>query len=461
SKRTDLYALAAVLYEAVHGRPPFVVKSQDLGAFLRGIREGKRVRPPLPEGYPPAFSHWLDELLSADPTLRPPDANEALGRLNAALGTDHPLETAVTRAARLASGEPPGRGNQLEEIAKHLEPNAPRIVWLAGPAGSGKSRVLRWLASDAVRKGFEVYAPPPGAFAGESGLDLASLRDRAKGSRTLVLLDEVETASGSLSDFLERVAREGKEAPLRVVAAVRQSEIKDPRIKALVRDTGIVPTLARINLEPLDLDGARAMAQRASGNAAVSDARVTWLLEVSEGNPQTLESLLVEGLWEKGARARKAFVPKASRATHLDLLSKDGTAWLEALSVLGGNSDERTIATVAALDEGTAHDASREVELAGLARRHEDTWSPESRSLAEEVRQRIPPERLRDLYRSATQAFAASAFPPDPWRLAQLYAGAGDPERVIALAIEAADQSEARKDHGSTAERLAFAIARL
>src|SRR4029079_12997418 len=173
-------------------------------------------------------------------------------------------------------------------------------------------------------------------------------RDRATKAKTLVLLDEVETASGSLADLLERIAREGKAAPLRVIAAVRNGEIKDPRIKALFRDTGIVPTLARVDLDPLDLDGARAMAQRTSGNTAAADARVTWLLETSEGNPQTLESILVEGLWEKGARARKAFVPKASRAAHLDLLSEHGIAWLEALSVLGGNSEERAIAQVAA-----------------------------------------------------------------------------------------------------------------
>ena len=110
AKKTDLYALGVVLYEAVHGRTPFVLKGNDTAGFIQAIRDGRRARPQLPAGYPAELARFLEELIALDPSGRPASATDALARLNEACGTSVPLETIEDRAARLGSGPPVGRG---------------------------------------------------------------------------------------------------------------------------------------------------------------------------------------------------------------------------------------------------------------------------------------------------------------------------------------------------------------
>jgi serine/threonine protein kinase len=240
NRRSDLYAVGALVYEAAHGSPAFRIEGKDLARFVDAVREGRRARPPLPEGFPPLLSAWLEELLSPDPSSRPGDAIEALARLNAACGTSYPTETPATRAARLGSGSLPGRDDELNALWGHLdETEGPRLVWLCGGAGSGKSRVLRYLSGEAVARGWEVITPPPGlevpVTEGSSGVEqdvaatLAELRDRAAARQTLLLVDEVETAPDRSVRLLERIAREGKGPPLRATASRRAKAPGRPR----------------------------------------------------------------------------------------------------------------------------------------------------------------------------------------------------------------------------------------
>ncbi|HZN56162.1 MAG TPA: serine/threonine-protein kinase, partial [Candidatus Polarisedimenticolaceae bacterium] len=84
TKRADLYAFGAVVFEAVHGRAPFVLKGNDVDGFIKGVREGRRARPPLPAGYPAGLARWIDAMLAPDPADRPSSATDALARLNEA-----------------------------------------------------------------------------------------------------------------------------------------------------------------------------------------------------------------------------------------------------------------------------------------------------------------------------------------------------------------------------------------
>ena len=127
--RSDLYALGAVLHEAIHGRPPLAPAEGDIARFLRAVAEGRRARPALPPGYPPGLAGWLEGLLAPEPGRRPANALEALSGLNEACGTSFPAETPVSRAARLLSGPPAERKAAIEELWGLLDPAAgPRVV---------------------------------------------------------------------------------------------------------------------------------------------------------------------------------------------------------------------------------------------------------------------------------------------------------------------------------------------
>src|SRR6185436_2257862 len=159
-RASDLYSLAALLHESVHGSPPVVLEEGDAGGFLQTVLEGPREARPLPAGYPDGLARWLTLLLAPDPSDRPSSAAEALARLNEACGTRFETETPSGRAARVASGFPSERAAEIEEIERLLEdPDGPRIVWVAGGPGAGKTRVLRWIEADLVGKGWSVQRP--------------------------------------------------------------------------------------------------------------------------------------------------------------------------------------------------------------------------------------------------------------------------------------------------------------
>jgi serine/threonine protein kinase len=83
--RADLYALGAVLFECLVGRPPFV--SNDLHTLLsmHAARKAPRIEE-LREGISPSFCDLVARLLSKDPDDRPGSGEavaEALGRVQA------------------------------------------------------------------------------------------------------------------------------------------------------------------------------------------------------------------------------------------------------------------------------------------------------------------------------------------------------------------------------------------
>ena len=459
TKRSDLYAFGAVVYEAVHGKPPYVVKGSDVSGFIQTVRQGRRVRPALPAGFPAGLGRWIDEMLSPNPAERPSSATDALARLNEACRTAEPLETSDDRAARLGSGVPVGRDAEFAALRAEIAPSdAARVVWLCGDAGSGKTRFLRFLAAEGAGLGWRVHAPP-------GALPEAPERvhtDAAPGF-TLVLLDELERADNAVATFLDRIAREPRGAPVHVVAAVRPGELTNPRLKKLLADTGVVPSLARIDLAPLNEAGLKAMIERATAGQSSALARVKWLLDASEGNAGAAEALLVEGVWERKARIPAAALLEQSIRRRLDALSPEARAWIEALAVLGNDAPEPLAGELAGLEEQAAA-AAAEAIAAGLARRTGGRVSPDSRRVADAVKGAVSPERLRQLHAMAATHYAAQdrdVFGAIAWRLARLWRGAGEIDRALAAALDAASAAEVAKDWAEAAERHRFALSSL
>src|SRR5262249_46451038 len=124
SRRSDLFALGAIVREATDGVAPR------------------------------AIADWIDAMTSEEPRHRPASAAEALARLNEAAGTGHAIETPSTRAARLRSGPPAGREGIVAAVEKAIgAETAPHLVWISGESGSGKTRLLRWIEALTIRRG--------------------------------------------------------------------------------------------------------------------------------------------------------------------------------------------------------------------------------------------------------------------------------------------------------------------
>jgi Nif-specific regulatory protein len=452
SVATDLYAIGAVAYEAVHGRPPVTPRPDDLAGFIEAVRAGKRARPKIPAGWPAAIEVWLEQMLAPVPAERPPSAREALARLNALCGTAFPLETPETRAARLESGPPPGRERELETALVALDPArhpGPRVVWISGDFGTGKSRLLRAIESEAVARGWRVVKPAASELA---ALDtaLAGWRETARTETTVLLLDETEEREGPAGALLDRIAREPSAPALRVAAAVRPQEVRHPVVRKLLDDSGVVPSLQRIDLGPLDDGALDALVERAGG--VPTAARREWLAQAGERNPFATVQLLIEGAWEKGGRRKPVGALDAAIAGRLVGLSDRGKRRLDVVAAIDGEAPVEIVEEVAA--DGADRSVFEDLVARGLVRMEGAAVAPSSRALAAFVRGRCDAERLRALRREAAERLArfegGEAYAA---RIARLYAEAGAVEEALAWAEKSAVASaEARRPDDAAAE---------
>jgi eukaryotic-like serine/threonine-protein kinase len=130
----DLYAMGAVLYEALVGRPPFI------GPFPQLIAEKTTTDPIAPAllfgEIPPDLDQLCMALLSRKPARRP-HALDVLARLRAT-GTEP--RTSAPRAARAFVG----REQELKALLRAGERarHAPAVRVITGPSGIGKTRLL-------------------------------------------------------------------------------------------------------------------------------------------------------------------------------------------------------------------------------------------------------------------------------------------------------------------------------
>ncbi|MEQ1566437.1 MAG: AAA family ATPase [Myxococcota bacterium] len=154
---TDLYALGATVWAACTGMPPFGVGVRAAHGHLH------RELPPFSPspGAPSALEGWLRRLMAKEPGARFGSAAEA----GCALGRFEPAPPPAVRANRgwwaASAGlrlfglrEPALVGREAEQqtlrsALARAEAGSPTAVWLEGAAGTGKTRLARWLAETA------------------------------------------------------------------------------------------------------------------------------------------------------------------------------------------------------------------------------------------------------------------------------------------------------------------------
>jgi class 3 adenylate cyclase/tetratricopeptide (TPR) repeat protein len=171
-QRADLYALGAVLYEMLCGRPPF------LGDDMVSVISQHLNTPPMAlrvhnEGVPPSVETLVMRLLEKDPAARPQKAEEVLDALaqvqnelssqlpaattGSAMGEPLPTGAGVARLGNW--GQFVGRVAELGQLRAMVDDalsGRTRIVMVVGEPGIGKTRTVEELDTYAALRGAQV-----------------------------------------------------------------------------------------------------------------------------------------------------------------------------------------------------------------------------------------------------------------------------------------------------------------
>jgi tetratricopeptide (TPR) repeat protein len=192
--RADLYALGAILYMMLTGRRPIEATSV-AGYLARHLTETPAPPSQIDPTVPPALEAACLRLLRKDPAQRHPSAQAVLDALDADEAA--PVAPLRGREAELATWEA-----RLGELAA-----GGGGAWaVVGPAGSGRSHLLRGMAELGRAHGLRVAlvearsGDPVRALAAALGADLASLT-AAPMAPTLLLVDDLDASPETIPTF--------------------------------------------------------------------------------------------------------------------------------------------------------------------------------------------------------------------------------------------------------------------
>ena len=401
--RSDLYALGAVLYHVLAGRPPFA--HPDTMVVLRAHLEARPERLQARRGEVSAeMDTAVLRLLAKEPAARFAGVGDLLAALGLqAVGDEH--------AGLLAS---PVIGREVAQAALRdawapvAEGGPGSRLWLTGPAGAGKTRLLGEARADAQLAGVTTLAiQGQGADAApyqalqpffRSLASTALAVDPALAPVLARVLPELAVAPAApLDGVSERlrlqaaVATLARAAQPRALWLIDAADALDPAsrelLQALQREDAAWAWVwageaapgdtAACELAPLADEAVLALARQQLAQDDLPQGLADWLLPLAGGSPGAVGALL--GHWLEGGALRRAAgrwqvagnleLPGGLRVAldaRLSALGEDARRLARVAAVLGTAGDLRWLAGVAALPDDRFFQSLRELVAAGV-----------------------------------------------------------------------------------------------
>ena len=470
-RRADLYALGAVLFEALTRHTPFHGASR-----FALLRAHLRSHPEFParslELIPEPVRRVVLRLLCKDPSARFFTAAETAEALRAAIGAGGKRELRPEGIG--GSGAVAGREREvgaLEQALREAGAGAsPQAIIVEGPAGSGKGALLRAFAAQLhSRRVAHAWATgaqgaPPLAAAREWLAELSRhvTPEWPRLRAAIVAIDAGAPGAPRAAAFaLESAARRvplvlfmnaaewADEASAALVATLRLS----PRARflfagAATSSEGIAPWtgMPRLVLRPLDAAATAEIARDATGALRVEPAFSSALHAATGGYPGAARACLRALAAEGALSIRDGVLHSSAPPTGgpglervLAFLGTDARIAAEALAVLARPATQEEVAIVAGLAPDRAANALFDLERRGIASRTDAPSGPRARlsapALSRPLFAAAPPDGLRVMHRAAAALDRAAALPESAAR--HLFE-AGDGAPAVAAAIEAA-----------------------
>ncbi|MDB5099037.1 MAG: hypothetical protein JWM80_3458, partial [Cyanobacteria bacterium RYN_339] len=402
--RSDLYALGALLYHALTGRPPFehadpiVVLRAHLGT--RPARLQTHTSDASPE-----MDAAVMKLLAKEPAQR----FSSVAQLLSALG----MEAVVDEAAGLLASPVIGR----DEARAALREPMGKKAWLVGPAGAGKSRLLGEARAEAQLAGSAtVWLQGAGADAApyQAALPLlralaAEARDRQPALAPVLarVLPEVGVAPAEpLDGVSERLRLQATVATLaravypKALWLVDNADALDPAsqelFQALQKEQAAdwtwffaaeaAPAGANVvALEALPDAAIVAIATQQLGQDDLPPALVEKLIPLAAGLPGAVEALLghwieqdalvrATGRWQANGTFELPGGLRVALDARLTALGEDARELAQTAAILGATGDLRWLAGIAGLPDDRFFKALRELVAADVLGADERTF---------------------------------------------------------------------------------------
>ena len=463
-RRADLYALGAVLYEALTRHPPF-----QGGSRFALLRAHLRSRPDFParvrDQIPEPLRRIVLRLLCKDPSARfftAAEVAESLRSLHSVPGRRYLSPAALTGSA-LA-----GRSRALDTIDLAIREAAsgagPALIAVSGPVGSGKAALLRDLrARLAARK-----IPAAPAVCARTAAPLAPVRDWmawlashptpewALLHRGLAAIEKGAPEAARLA--LDAVIAASRVTPLVLIlqdaswadAATHEfvTSVCLLRHARVIVVAGLTPgegsvrwdATVRVDLAPFTVSEISEVACAMAGAVRIDPSLASSLAAVSGGIPGAaracLRTLAAEGaLYVESGMLGSTVPASTARGLEriLEFLDTDARMTAEALAILGHPRPVADIGRIAGLAVDRAAAALYDLERRAIAARNDGTWRLTAPAAAATILAGIPPDSARAMNRAAAALALQENRSLDAAR--HLFASGGGAE-AIACALE-------------------------